>query len=619
MTATRSGPVVGQAITPFNGTGTGTVLALVKNTYYMGSLDEAFAENIDFSSGTGALFKNNAYVTNRLGIGTTNPTANLDTSGTIRFSDLTSGNLMSDASGNLYVTSDIRLKTVEGDFTRGLADVMGLTPIVYKWNELSGLETRGSYAGFSAQNVQAFIPEAVSENSNGFLNLQDRPILAALVNASKELAARVSALENMHGITPVPAEVTQLKASSDEASTNIEPLANNSSPLNDQAETTSSVLPTSEPDSSPKTTERVQDETTSTSGIIVSLNPQGETVPAEGINRNFLYGVSTGTLSRESTEEAKSSTLYTSGIATLRVSTENGLIHAGDPISVSDLVPGIGAKALTSGMIVGHAITDMTISDKVIKTIEIESIQDSASNSEISADQALTEPTQAEATVSSKQKYEINEGTVKVLVNVMEYSPTGVNLTMPGASTTNSLSNLSAFSKDVQIDGDLTVNGAGIFKFATVMTDLNVGLIKISSGDNAINALGDTLKLQSAYGNKGVDFMDGKIVMTPEGNVKIAGELEAEKVSTHKVQMLGADENNPVSTVGEGIIPPYTLSVEIRNTQFNSTDKVFLTPTTPLGNQSLVIDKKEPGMFRVTLNNPYPTEIRFDYWIVGIK
>ena len=47
------------------------------------------------------------------------------------------------------------------------------------------------YAGFSAQNVQAAIPEAVGSSTNGYLTLQDRPLIAAVVNAIKELSQRV--------------------------------------------------------------------------------------------------------------------------------------------------------------------------------------------------------------------------------------------------------------------------------------------------------------------------------------------------------------------------------------------------------------------------------------------
>ncbi|MDB5187481.1 MAG: hypothetical protein JWO50_1, partial [Candidatus Kaiserbacteria bacterium] len=83
-----------------------------------------------------------------------------------------------------------RLKNIDGSFTRGLSDIMKLSPISYHWNQLSGLDTTTSYSGFSAQNVRSAIPEAVgTTNNNGYLTLQDRPILAATVNAIKDIGS----------------------------------------------------------------------------------------------------------------------------------------------------------------------------------------------------------------------------------------------------------------------------------------------------------------------------------------------------------------------------------------------------------------------------------------------
>ena len=130
-------------------------------------------------------------------------------SGGIRFNTYGAGTLVTDSSGNITASSDTRLKDVQGDFTRGLSDILNLDPILYKWNGLSGMETESTYAGFSAQNVQVAIPEAVATDSRGYLTLQDRPIIAASVNAIKELntmvmglEARVTALEVATGVNP---------------------------------------------------------------------------------------------------------------------------------------------------------------------------------------------------------------------------------------------------------------------------------------------------------------------------------------------------------------------------------------------------------------------------------
>jgi hypothetical protein len=129
-----------------------------------------------------------------VGIGTTTPTAQLHTTGTVRFSNFGAGTLTTDASGNLSVSSDERLKNIDGAFTRGLSDVLQLSPIQYHWNLRSGLDTSTQYAGFSAQNVQAAIPEAIGSSTSGYLTLQDRPLIAAVINAIKELSAKLDTL-----------------------------------------------------------------------------------------------------------------------------------------------------------------------------------------------------------------------------------------------------------------------------------------------------------------------------------------------------------------------------------------------------------------------------------------
>ena len=124
-----------------------------------------------------------------LGIGTTGPTAQLHTTGTVRFGGIGAGTLQTDASGNVTASSDIRLKNIQGNFDRGLSAILNIDPISYKWKQESGLDTDHTYTGFSAQNVQHVIPEAVNKDSKGQLTLSDRPIIAALVNAVKELSA----------------------------------------------------------------------------------------------------------------------------------------------------------------------------------------------------------------------------------------------------------------------------------------------------------------------------------------------------------------------------------------------------------------------------------------------
>lgn len=101
------------------------------------------------------------------------------------------GTLTTDASGNVSVTSDERLKNIQGLFTR---TVYGFKPILYKWNKKSGLEVNGVYAGFSAQNVAKTCPECVGHNPDGHLTLQDRAVLAATVNSVNDTRQELLAI-----------------------------------------------------------------------------------------------------------------------------------------------------------------------------------------------------------------------------------------------------------------------------------------------------------------------------------------------------------------------------------------------------------------------------------------
>ena len=129
-----------------------------------------------------------------VGIGTTTASAQFHTTGTVRFQNFGAGTATFDANGNVSSASDERLKNIDGTFDIGLNQILGVQPIKYHWNELSGLDRENQYVGFSAQNVRTYIPEAVSVNGEGYYGLQERSVIAALVNAVKELTSEIDAL-----------------------------------------------------------------------------------------------------------------------------------------------------------------------------------------------------------------------------------------------------------------------------------------------------------------------------------------------------------------------------------------------------------------------------------------
>jgi hypothetical protein len=101
-------------------------------------------------------------------------------------------------------TSDERLKDWV-PYTGGLAEILAITPASYHWNEKgtaqTGLPSEQEYVGFIAQDVQRSIPQAITATEPSrttdetYLSLDDRPIIACLVNCIKELHERIKVLE----------------------------------------------------------------------------------------------------------------------------------------------------------------------------------------------------------------------------------------------------------------------------------------------------------------------------------------------------------------------------------------------------------------------------------------
>ena len=125
--------------------------------------------------------------TGNVGIGTAAPTDLLSVN----------GNASKPGGGTWAVFSDERLKNIKGPFTSGLNAVMRLQPIRYEYKPQNALGIRmiGQHIGFSAQNVQQVIPEAVSQTEGGYLTVNNDPIIWAMLNAIKEQQAEIEKLK----------------------------------------------------------------------------------------------------------------------------------------------------------------------------------------------------------------------------------------------------------------------------------------------------------------------------------------------------------------------------------------------------------------------------------------
>ncbi len=119
--------------------------------------------------------------------------------GTVLISNIANCNpVKADSNGTLNCSSDERLKDIQSQYTTGLAAINQINPIIYNWKADSGLVNTTPVLGFSAQNVQSVIPLAVTTDTRGYLQLDQESVLAASVNAIKELDAGYT-LNNIGG------------------------------------------------------------------------------------------------------------------------------------------------------------------------------------------------------------------------------------------------------------------------------------------------------------------------------------------------------------------------------------------------------------------------------------
>lgn len=176
----------------------------VTNTYGMyvdkgfysitGSVDSAYGVFIDdqtcsatnsyniYSKGTNS--KN--YFDGYVGIGITSPTHILHINGQGRSTN-----------ASWTTTSDKRLKNIDCSYEYGLKEILQINTyrFHYKKNNPLQLPTDKAFQGVIAQELRKIIPEAVSEQTDGYLTINNDAVFWSMVNAIKDLNTKNEALK----------------------------------------------------------------------------------------------------------------------------------------------------------------------------------------------------------------------------------------------------------------------------------------------------------------------------------------------------------------------------------------------------------------------------------------
>jgi hypothetical protein len=128
------------------------------------------------------------------------------TTSDVQFGSLGIGGAASGVSGEIRATgditafysSDIRLKENIVPIENALSKVEAITGNTYNWKD--GFEEihshKGNDLGIIAQEIQSVLPEVVTERDNGYLAVDYIKLIPVLIEAIKELSAKIKDLEN---------------------------------------------------------------------------------------------------------------------------------------------------------------------------------------------------------------------------------------------------------------------------------------------------------------------------------------------------------------------------------------------------------------------------------------
>ncbi len=412
-------------------------------------------------------------------------------------------------------------------------------------------------------------------------------------------------------------------------------------------------------------------------GSVVCFDNSGLAVACDN-NSNKIIGVASETpafLGGENLGD-RSIAVGLVGQVRTRVSTANGEIKIGDPLTTSS-IPGVAVKATSVGQILGKAIQgyDGQGEGKILVSVNITwynpsiyvsydgtlagmaatvgSIGDQLTlqgqQLALQGDALQAQSASISAQLAAQTNYVLaNDPLFDSLNNKVSDLESKINLLSEKADQQASISaflteivnsqvlgvtsNATAASTSAGLNlGDVEIYSATISDNLmvlgrTTVTDLgvtgsiNAGLLAIHGLDPSVNSGQGGATISTLAGDLyiqhdglgGVDILNGKIVMDTKGNLTVAGTLSADTVEAKNYTVLGDQ------SIGSGTIPAGSTSIEISTSIASESSKIFLTSTSLTDKQITVVSKKD-GKFKVAIPEPTTSPISFDWWIVGNK
>ena len=344
----------------------------------------------------------------------------------------------------------------------------------------------------------------------------------------------------------------------------------------------------------------------------------------------------------------------------VKVSTENGVIQAGDLLTSSNNLPGVAMKATRAGQIIAKALesysgqgigeiqayVSATYADPTAPTIALTSTGDLSVNGQVvgttqtptnglTINNALSttpQPVQTgtgvtldqfnglSTTVSGLQSQIASMssqlGKIDDLSKQLADLQKTVNLNqlLSGTSTQSAVLGASITNEDQTIGGKLNVLGRTLLTDVGITGKVTMGLLTIDgTGEDiatpaaSINTLSGPLKLQSlALG--GLDILNGKVTIDTNGNVQIAESITAKKYNVSTKDTLSA-------SAGKAEIPAGKTFIDIHTSALTHDSLIFATPiATPSAVSTSLIGT---DTFEIRMKEPLSQNLDVSWWIIN--
>jgi hypothetical protein len=205
---------------------------------------------------------------------------------------------------------------------------------------------------------------------------------------------------------------------------------------------------------------------------------------------------------------------------------------------------------------------------------------------------------------------DLKSKTASLEAELVTYSLTLITNT---ASSAAELSLESLDATDMTISNNLSVGGRTTLSDVGVTGAMNIGLLSIEglseNGFATLNTSAGPLKIQSD-GINGIDILNGKIVIEPNGNMKVDGTVTVKKLNVDTEEVASA-------SLGEAILPVGDTKVTINTTSVTEDSKIFVTPKTKSSLPLSVTGQENGTSFTVELALPADKDIKFNWWIIN--